>query len=211
MEAVVAAAERRGRRGVRRHRWCSPPRRARRVEIGGVRRAEDDVDGAAAVLGRGAGHRRADGDVGEAVAVDVVADDRVAEHLAPVAADRERGRAEVERGRRRGQRAGLAEEDVDDAGVGAAADVGGGQADRVVAEAVAVDVAELGDGRARAVAVVTPKTGSVLAGSAPLPTLLEKTPTPTIAAATSPSTSSGPSQHYLLFAGSLGARPAGRA
>ena len=74
--------------------------------------------------------------------VDVVADDRVAEHLAAVAGDRERGGREVDGGRRRRQRATVAEEDVDDAGVDAAG-VGGRQADRVVVEAVAVDVAEL--------------------------------------------------------------------
>ncbi len=141
MEAVVAAAERRLRRGVRGVVRVARGRERRRVEIGRMRLAVDDVDGAAVALGRRPGHRRADRDVGEAVAVEIAAGDREAEQLAAVADDAERGRREVERGRRRRRRAGLAEEDVDDARVGAVG-IGVGHADRVVVEVVAVDVAE---------------------------------------------------------------------
>ena len=145
LEAVVAAADRRGRR----HRIGaqSGARERRGRDVGGMRRAEDDVDGAAAALARRAGHGSADRDVGEAVVVDVVADHRVAQHLARVPVDVERGVREVERRGCGGQRrAVLAEEDVDDARVG----VRGRQPDGVVADVVAVDVAQLGHGRERA-------------------------------------------------------------
>ena len=98
-----------------------------------------------------------------------------------VAGDRERGGAEVERGRRGRQRARRAR--------GRRRRCrrrrrrfGRGQADGVVADAVAVDVAELGHGRERAVAVRHAERRSGAVGSAPLPMLLEKTPKPTIAA-----------------------------
>ena len=117
----------------------------------GVAPAEDDVHGSAGRPGGRVGHRGADGDVGQAVVVDVVAGDAVAEHLARVPGDAEGRVREVERRRRGRQRASVAEEDVDDARIGAA-DIGRGQADGVVAVAVAVRVAQLGDRRERAVA-----------------------------------------------------------
>ena len=102
LEAVVAAAERRGGRGARRRVGVARERERVRRQRGGGAGAEDDVDGAAAGLGGRACHRSADRDVGEAVAVDVVADDRVAEHLAPAARDLEGGGRGIQRrGRRR--------------------------------------------------------------------------------------------------------------
>ena len=120
-------------------------RQRRRGDVCRRARAEDDVDGTAAALAWRSRHRCADRDVGEVIAVDVVPDDAVPEHLARVAADRERGVGQVDRRGSGGQRATVPEEDVDDAGVGAAADIGRRQAHGIVAEAVAVDVAELGD------------------------------------------------------------------
>ena len=58
----------------------------------------------------------------------------------------------------------------------------GRQPDGVVAEAVAVDVAELGDRRERAVAVRDAEGRQRRVGSAPVPTALSNTPKQTIAA-----------------------------
>ena len=149
-EAVVAAADRRGRRH-RIGRQAGVGENGR-VDVGRVVPPEDDVDRAAAARTRRSRHGRADRDVGQAVVVDVVAGDGVAEHLAPVPGDPERGVREVDRGGRARERARVAEEDVDDAGVRAAC-IGRGQADGVVAVAVAVDVAELSDRGQRPFAV----------------------------------------------------------
>ena len=150
LEALVAAADRRVRRRVRRVVGVAAVVELRGRDVARRARAEDGVHDARADPVGAVPHGRADADVGPSVAVEVAAGDGEPEQLAAVAGDRERGGGDVHGGGGGRERAGAAEEDVDDAGVGA-----GGIRVRhthgVVLEPVAVDVAEHRDGRARGV------------------------------------------------------------